>query len=85
MKSVNAQSLNHVQLFDPMDSSPPGSSVHGIFQARILQWVAISFSGGSQTLSFQHAIHIKIINEIFYILFFPSIQSLQNLVCNLPY
>ena len=31
---------------DPMDCSPPGSSVHGIFQARILEWVAISFSGG---------------------------------------
>ena len=27
-----------------MDCSPPGSSVHGIFQARILEWVAISFS-----------------------------------------
>ena len=27
-----------------MDSSPPGSSVHGILQARILEWVAISFS-----------------------------------------
>ena len=27
-----------------MDSSPPGSSVHGIFQARILEWVAISYS-----------------------------------------
>ena len=30
-----------------MDSSLPGSSVHGIFQARILEWVAISFSRGS--------------------------------------
>ena len=29
---------------DPMDCGPPGSSVHGIFQARILEWVAISFS-----------------------------------------
>ena len=29
---------------DPMDCSLPGSSVHGIFQARILEWVAISFS-----------------------------------------
>ena len=28
----------------PMDCSPPGSSVHGIFQARILEWIAISFS-----------------------------------------
>ena len=34
-------------LCDPMDYSPPGSSVHGIFQARILEWVAISFSRGS--------------------------------------
>ena len=31
-------------LCDPMDCSPPGSSVHGIFQARVLEWVAISFS-----------------------------------------
>ena len=31
-------------LCDPMDSSPPGSSVHGILQERILEWVAISFS-----------------------------------------
>ena len=30
-----------------MDCSPPGSSIHGIFQARILEWVAISFSRGS--------------------------------------
>ena len=34
-------------LCDPMDCSPPGSSVHGIFQARILEWVATSFSRGS--------------------------------------
>ena len=31
-------------LCDPMDCSPPGSSVHGILQSRILEWVAISFS-----------------------------------------
>ena len=31
-------------LHDPMDCSPPGSSVHGIFQARVLEWVAIAFS-----------------------------------------
>ena len=34
-------------LFDPMDCSLPGSSVHGILQARILQWVAIPSSRGS--------------------------------------
>ena len=42
-----AQSFSCVWLFcDPMDCSPPGSSVHGILQARILEWVAISFSRG---------------------------------------
>ena len=34
-------------LCDPMDGSLPGSAVHGIFQARILEWAAISFSRGS--------------------------------------
>ena len=34
-------------LGDPMDCSPPGSSIHGMFQARILEWVAISFSKGT--------------------------------------
>ena len=31
-------------LCDPMDGSPLGPSVHGIFQARVLEWVAIAFS-----------------------------------------
>ena len=39
--------LSCVQLCDVKDYSPPVSSVHGIFQARILEWVAISFSKGS--------------------------------------
>ena len=34
-------------LCDPVDCSPPGSSVMGILQARILEWVAMLFSGGS--------------------------------------
>ena len=34
-------------LRDPMDCSPPGSSVHGIIHARILEWVPIPFSRGS--------------------------------------
>ena len=34
-------------LCNPMDCSPPGSSLHGIPQARILEWVAISYSRGS--------------------------------------
>ena len=56
--SENAKQIYHVlcvhsatqlcsTLCDPMDYSPPGSSVHGVFQARLLEWVAISFSRGS--------------------------------------
>ena len=42
---VCAQSC--LTLCDPMDCSPPGSSVHRMFQTRRLEWVAISYSGGS--------------------------------------
>ena len=34
-------------LYDPVDRSPPGSSVHGILQARILEWVVVPSSRGS--------------------------------------
>ena len=37
-------------LSDPMDCSPPGSSVHGILQARVLEWGAIAFSAGKPYL-----------------------------------
>ena len=42
---VCAQS--HLILYDTRDWSPPGSSAHGILQARILEWVAMPFSKGS--------------------------------------
>ena len=45
----DVKSLSRVWLCDPMDCSLPGSSVHGIFQARVLEWVAISFSRGSSS------------------------------------
>jgi len=44
MKTLEVKSLSPVGLCDPMDCSLPGSSVHGIFQARVLEWVAISYS-----------------------------------------
>ena len=37
---------------DPMDCSPPGPSVHGVFQARVLEWGAIAFSGRMHTSIF---------------------------------
>ena len=36
---------------DPMDCSPPGSSAHGILQARVLEWVAIDFSNAMKVKS----------------------------------
>ena len=47
MKSESVSSQSCPTLCDPMDYILPGSSVHGILQARILEWVAISFSRGS--------------------------------------
>ena len=45
---LSAQLLqSYPTLWDPMDWSPPGSSVHGILRARILEWVVISSSRGS--------------------------------------
>ena len=41
---VKVKSLSHIRLCNPMDCSLPGSTVHGIFQARILEWVSLSFS-----------------------------------------
>ena len=41
------KSLSRVQLCDLVDCSLPDSFVHGIFQARVLEWVAVSFSGES--------------------------------------
>ena len=44
VKSESEVAQSCLTLSDPMDCSPPGSSVHGIFQARVLEWVAIAFS-----------------------------------------
>ena len=45
--SVSSVRSSQVRLCDPMNYGPPGSSVHGVLQARILAWVAIPFSKGS--------------------------------------
>ena len=44
VKSESEAAQSCLTLSDPMDCSIPGSSVHGIFQARVLEWVAIAFS-----------------------------------------
>ena len=57
---VCAQS--HLALYDPMDCSPPASSVHEIFEARILEWVSISYSRVSSWLRDQT--HISCISWV---------------------
>ena len=44
VKSESEVAQSYPTLSDPMDCSLPGSSVHGIFQARVLEWGAIAFS-----------------------------------------
>ena len=46
VKGENEVAQSWLTLSEPMDCSLPGSSVHGIFQARVLEWVAIVFSEG---------------------------------------
>ena len=46
---------------DPMDCSPPGSSVHGIFQARVLEWVAIDFSAQADYMSLYNRVGLRLI------------------------
>ena len=47
LQSESEVTQSCLTLCDPMDCSLPGSSIHGIFQARVLEWVAVSFSRGS--------------------------------------
>ena len=46
VKSESEVAQSYPTLSDPMDCSLPGSCIHGIFQARVLEWVAIAFSQG---------------------------------------
>ena len=46
------KSFSRVRLCDATDCSSPGSSIHGIFQARVLEWVAIAFSNVYEKLPF---------------------------------
>ena len=58
-ESENEIAQLHLTLCDPVDWSLPGSSIHGIFQARVLEWGAISFSSG---LEWVNLIQITIIS-----------------------
>ena len=48
-------------LSDPMKCIPSGSSIHGIFQARVLEWVAIAFFGSNRFSSVQSLSHVRLL------------------------
>ena len=91
VKSESEVSQSCQTLSDPMDWSLPGSSVHGIFQATVLEWDAIAFSTSlsypiwicpSFSSQFTSLIKssqmefISIFSELFILLFFPANQML---------
>ena len=59
VKSESEVAQSCLTLSDPMDCILPGSSAHGIFQARVLEWGAIAFSGISNYLTSKPEIQIK--------------------------
>jgi len=50
VKSVSEVAQSYLTVCDPMDCSLPGFSAHGIFQARVMEWVAIAFSTTDMSL-----------------------------------
>ena len=59
VKSEREVTQSYPTLSDPMDCSLPGSSIHGIFQARVLEWGAIAFSGDKTELQTKDPIYLK--------------------------
>ena len=53
VKSEREVAQSCLTLSDPMDCSLPGSSIHGIFQARVLEWGAIAFSESPKPSSYE--------------------------------
>ena len=76
MKSEREVAQSCLTLHDPMDCSLPGSSVHGIFQARVLEWGAITFSDMvlRMVIIQQRFLKVKLKHEI---LFLPHLR-VQN-------
>ena len=75
VKSESEVAQSCLTLRNPMDYSLPGSSVHGIFQARILEWGAIAFS----------AMHTKLLLNIYISLYWQRIASYLPSLLPLPH
>ena len=71
VKSESEVAQSGLTLCDPMDCSLPGSSIHGIFQARVLEWGAVAFSADT---CYRAYVSSKCRGEV-DILFFSSIMT----------
>ena len=59
-------------LRDPMDCSLPGSSIHGIFQAIVMEWVAIAFSKRvSMEINFRFCVYVNLLQSYAYFVITP--------------
>ena len=57
---MKVKSLSRLTPSDPMDYSPPGSSIHEVFQARVLEWGAIAFSIQKPYFNKKGSLHTKV-------------------------
>ena len=80
VKSESQVAQSCPTLSDPMDCSLPGSSPHGIFQARVLEWGAIAFSGNQTTYLQILALPFSSCEHVF---FKHVLLVLQFLHCNI--
>ena len=64
VKSESEVAQSCPTLGDPMDCSLPGSSIHGIFQARVLEWGAIAFSGFMYTYHYITLNILKVLSRV---------------------
>ena len=65
VKSESEVAQSCLTLSDPMDCSPPGSSIHGIFQARVLECVAIAFFLDGYTFPFFFCLSLLFFSQLF--------------------
>ena len=94
VKSESEVAQSCLNLSDPMDCSPPGSSIHGIFQARVLEWVVSAFSEDTLLYMYKqtgdHLLNMLHFNKkgevsIFLGFYFTSLDVLvkYSLTCNI--
>ena len=83
VKSESEVAQSCLTLSDLMDCSPPGSSVHGIFQARVLEWGAIAFSMAQGLLEVKSSATLSLVGSNQFLLCLPWLcHSLNG--CALP-